>query len=100
MVLLDVGVIPRPHLKATAVPWEKTGPMKAVNRLTRKGLRNDELKRGGETRDSGRRRIYGIPEFPLFRVMPSFAMRVSNVVGLMARISAAPPAPRMRQPVS
>src|SRR5262245_10073298 len=33
------------------------------------------------------------------RLTPSFAMRVSSVVGFMPSLSAAPPGPRIRQPV-
>ena len=43
---------------------------------------------------------YEILEARLGRVIPNLAMRASNVVGLMSRIWAAPPGPRIRQPVS
>jgi hypothetical protein len=55
---------------------------------------------GGAVRTYEIRGIYEISERLLGLVMPSLAIRDSSVVGLTPRISAAPPDPRIRQPVS
>lgn len=71
-------------------------PSRRLNSLASNGLRS-KMGVTAETPSLGQ--FYEILEFHFSRTIPSLAIRASSVVGLTPRISAAPPAPRIRQPV-